>query len=134
MLPSCHGVAKKGGIEAAHQRHKVIMTPGKSVIWITTRKVRICPVGYRRFLPLDTVYNYNPLPAELTPEEQAYIIECTSQYLGRVHTDSPSILNIWLSLVLLAMSEVQWTQPEHKDFSRLPVGWIRSLNDWIIAE
>lgn len=34
---------EKGGIEAARQRHKVIMTPGKSVIWITTRKVRNLP-------------------------------------------------------------------------------------------
>lgn len=82
---------------------------------------------------MDTVYNYNPLPAELTPEEQAYIIGVQANIWGE-YIQTPEYFEYMAFPRLLAMSEVQWTQPEHKDFERLPVGWIRSLNDWIIAE
>lgn len=80
---------EKGGIEAARQRHKVIMTPGKKCyLDYYQESPEFAPLAIGGFLPLDTVYNYNPLPAELTPEEQALYNRCTSQYLGRVHTDS----------------------------------------------
>ena len=66
---------EKGGIEAARQRHKVIMTPGKKCyLDYYQESPEFAPLAIGGFLPLDTVYNYNPLPAELTPEEQAYII------------------------------------------------------------
>ena len=125
---------EKGGIEAAHQRHKVIMTPGKKCyLDYYQESPEFAPLAIGGFLPLDTVYNYNPLPAELTPEEQAYIIGVQANIWGE-YIQTPEYFEYMAFPRLLAMSEVQWTQPEHKTSSRLPVGWIRSLNDWIIAE
>ena len=54
------------------------------------------PLAIGGFLPLDTVYNYNPLPAELTPEEQAYIIGVQANIWGE-YIQTPEYLNIWLS-------------------------------------
>ena len=64
---------------------------------------------------MDTVYNYNPLPAELTPEEQAYIIGVQANIWGE-YIQTPEYFEYMAFPRLLAMSEVQWTQPEHKDF------------------
>ena len=48
------------------------MTPGKKCyLDYYQESPEFAPLAIGGFLPLDTVYNYNPLPAELTPEEQA---------------------------------------------------------------
>ena len=107
---------EKGGIEAAHQRHKVIMTPGKKCyLDYYQESPEFAPLAIGGFLPLDTVYNYNPLPAELTPEEQAYIIGVQANIWGE-YIQTPEYFEYMAFPRLLAMSEVQWTQPEHKDF------------------
>lgn len=107
---------EKGGIEAARQRHKVIMTPGKKCyLDYYQESPEFAPLAIGGFLPLDTVYNYNPLPAELTPEEQAYIIGVQANIWGE-YIQTPEYFEYMAFPRLLAMSEVQWTQPEHKDF------------------
>ena len=107
---------EKGGIEAAHQRHKVIMTPGKKCyLDYYQESPEFAPLAIGGFLPLDTVYNYNPLPAELTPEEQAYIIGVQANIWGE-YIQTPEYFEYMAFPRLLAMSEVQWTLPEHKDF------------------
>ena len=107
---------EKGGIEAARQRHKVIMTPGKMCyLDYYQESPEFAPLAIGGFLPLDTVYNYNPLPAELTPEEQAYIIGVQANIWGE-YIQTPEYFEYMAFPRLLAMSEVQWTQPEHKDF------------------
>ena len=68
---------EKGGIEAARQKHKVIMTPTTYVYFDYAQKKNDDSLVIGGFLPLEKVYNYNPLPAELTTEEQKYIISST---------------------------------------------------------
>lgn len=107
---------EKGGIEAARQKHKVIMTPGKKCYFdYYQESPEFAPVAMGGFLPLDTVYAYNPLPAELTPEEQAYIIGTQANIWGE-YIQTPAHFEYMAFPRLLAMAEVQWTQPEHKNF------------------
>lgn len=107
---------EEGGIEAARQKHKVIMTPGKKCYFdYYQESPEFAPVAMGGFLPLDTVYAYNPLPAELTPEEQAYIIGTQANIWGE-YIQTPSHFEYMAFPRLLAMSEVQWTRPEHKNF------------------
>ena len=66
---------EKGGIEAAKQKHDVIMTPNTYLYfdYYQAKDVDNEPFGIGGYLPLERVYSYEPMPASLTPEEQKYI-------------------------------------------------------------
>ena len=107
---------EEGGIEAARQKHRVIMTPGVRCYFDFYQSVpEEEPMAMRGFLPLDTVYAYDPLPAALTPEEQAYIIGTQANIWGE-YIQTPEHFEYMAFPRLLAMAEVQWTQPGQKDF------------------
>lgn len=107
---------EEGGIEAARQRHKVIMTPGaKCYLDHYQESPEFAPLAIGSYLPLDTVYGYNPLPAALTSEEQTYVIGVQGNIWGE-YIQTPEYFEYMAFPRLLAMAEVQWTQPEHKDF------------------
>lgn len=108
---------EEGGIEAARQKHTVIMTPGSTCYYDHYQESpEFAPLAIGGFLPLDTAYNYNPLPAELTPEEQSCIIGTQANIWGE-YIQTPEYFEYMAFPRLLAMAEVQWTQPDHKDFS-----------------
>ena len=105
-----------GGIEAARQKHQVIMTPGVRCYFDYYQAApEQEPMAMRGFLPLDTVYAYDPLPAALTPEEQACIIGTQANIWGE-YIQTPAHFEYMAFPRLLAMAEVQWTQPARKDF------------------
>lgn len=107
---------EKGGIEAARQKHKVIMTPGATCYYDHYQESpEFAPLAIGSFLPLDTAYNYNPLPAVLTPEEQGYIVGLQANIWGE-YIQTPEYFEYMAFPRLLAMSEVQWTQVENKNF------------------
>ena len=82
---------------------------------LLSREPRICSTGDRWFPSVDSVYFYNPLPAGLTTEEQSYIIGTQANIWGE-YIQTPEAFEYMAFPRLLAMSEVQWTQPEYKDF------------------
>jgi hexosaminidase len=65
----------EGGIEAVKQKHNVVMTPGDFCYLDqyqgTPSQEPLAGGGY---LPIEKVYSYEPTPAELTPEQQKYIL------------------------------------------------------------
>lgn len=107
---------EKGGIEAARQKHKVIMTPGNTCYFDHYQESpEFAPLAIGGFLPLDTVYAYNPLPAELNSEKQSYIMGVQANVWGE-YIQTFDYFEYMAFPRLLAMSEVQWTQPENKNF------------------
>ena len=105
-----------GGIEAAKQHHKVIMTPSKRCyLDYYQESPEYAPLAIGGFLPLDSVYTYNPLPAALTAKEQKYIIGVQANIWGE-YIQTPEYFEYMAFPRLLAMAEVQWTQPAYKDF------------------
>ena len=81
------------------------------------------------FLPLDSVYAYNPLPSKLNKEEQRYIIGTQANLWGE-YIQTPEYLEYMAFPRLLAMSEVQWTAVKNKDIQ----GFLRRLRknfDWL---
>ena len=64
-----------GGIEAAKQKHDVIMSPNTYLYfdYYQSKDVEQEPEAIGGYLPLERVYSYEPMPASLTPEEQKYI-------------------------------------------------------------
>lgn len=82
------------------------------------------PLAIGGYLPLSKVYSMEPVPAELTEEESKYIMGAQCN-LWTEYVVSPDHAMYMLLPRLAAMCEVQWMQPEAKnydDFSqnRLP--------------
>ena len=64
---------EKGGIAAAQQHHKVMMTPSSYVYFDHSQTNHDDSLTIGGFLPLDKVYNYEPVPKELNSDEAKYI-------------------------------------------------------------
>ena len=105
-----------GGIEAAKQHHNVIMTPTTYVYldYSQTKKEDSLTIG--GYLPLETVYNYEPLPAQLTDDEKKYILggqaNVWSEYMS-----TGNKVEYMIFPRLAAISEVLWSTKENKDWS-----------------
>ena len=116
---------EKGGIEAAHQKHKVIMTPHTYLYFdyyqSYDRKSEPLAIGGK--LPLERVYSYNPLPKELSAEEQKYIIGVQAN-LWTEYISTFKYAEYMLLPRLAALSEVQWSSADKRNYecflSRLP--------------
>ncbi len=116
----------QGGIEAARQHHHVVMTPSSHcyIDHYQLKKHDAQPLAIGGYTPVSKLYGLEPVPAELTEEERPYImgVQCN---LWTEYVLSPDHAMYMLLPRLAALSEVQWLQPEAKnydDFSanRLP--------------
>ncbi|GAB3914231.1 family 20 glycosylhydrolase [Larkinella knui] len=65
----------EGGLEAARQKHNVVMTPGE-FCYLDQYQGNPAqePLAGGGYMPIEKVYSYEPTPAELTPEQQKYIL------------------------------------------------------------
>ena len=115
----------EGGISAAKMGHDVVMTPTSDMYFDQSQtlasQLEEIPVG--GFINVMKVYSYEPLPASLTPEQQKHILGCQAnvwcEYMPEERIRQYQILPR-----LAALSEVQWTMPERKNYKdflkRLP--------------
>ena len=116
----------KGGIEAARQHHRVIMTPTDNcyIDYYQLKSQNAQPLAIGGYLPLSKVYGMEPVPAELTPEEGKYIIGAQCN-LWTEYVASPDHAMYMLLPRLAAMCEVQWMMPDAKNYenfcTRLPL-------------
>ena len=123
-----------GGIEAAKQKHDVIMTPNTYLYfdYYQAKDTENEPFGIGGYLPMERVYSYEPMPASLTPEEQQYIkgvqANLWTEYIATFSHAQYMVLPRWA-----ALCEVQWSTPDKKNYedflSRLP-----RLIKWYDAE
>ena len=111
---------EEGGITAAKQHHNVIMTPGKYVYFDHAQLQNEDSVTIGGFLPLDTVYNYEPVPKELSDAEAKYVLGAQgnvwTEYIGNNNK-----LEYMVFPRMSALSEVLWSPKEAKnlpDFRR----------------
>ncbi|MEQ1604324.1 MAG: family 20 glycosylhydrolase [Pyrinomonadaceae bacterium] len=107
----------KGGIEAAKAKHDVIMTP-----------TDYCYLDYGQgdpayellniggYLPLEKVYQFDPMPKELTADEQKYILGGQAN-LWTEYIETGDKLEYMAFPRMLAIAESVWSRPEDKDFA-----------------
>ncbi|MBQ7442445.1 MAG: beta-N-acetylhexosaminidase [Bacteroidaceae bacterium] len=123
IVMSWRGV--KGGIAAAREKHRVIMSPNSHcyIDYYQLKEQWNQPEGIGGYLPTSKVYGYEPLSDELTDEEKSYILG-PQVNLWTEYVAFPQHLFYMLLPRLDAISEVQWSQPGQKDFDdfcrRLP--------------
>jgi hexosaminidase len=123
---------EEGGIAAAQQKHKVIMTPGSNGLYIDHGQGKPSqePLSIGGNEPLSKIYSYNPTPDVLTADEQKYI-EGVQANLWTEYIPTDAKVEYMLLPRLMALSEVAWsplTNKNFKDFSetRLPghLAWL----------
>ncbi len=107
---------EKGGIEAAKQKHDVVMTPTDYCYFDYGQgDTKNEPINIGGYLPLSKVYGYNPTPKELSADQHNYILGAQ----GNVWTEylkTPEAVEYMVFPRMLALSEVVWTQPEQKSY------------------
>ena len=110
-------IGESGGIEAAHQHHDVIMTPNTYLYfdYYQSKKVEDEPLAIGGYLPIEKTYNYEPMPKELTEEEQQYIKGAPAN-LWTEYIPVFSQVQYMVLPRLGAAAEVQWTDPSKKDY------------------
>ena len=110
-------IGESGGIEAAHQHHDVIMTPNTYLYfdYYQSKKVEDEPLAIGGYLPIEKTYNYEPMPKELTKEEQQYI-KGVEANLWTEYIPVFSQVQYMVLPRLGAAAEVQWTDPSKKDY------------------
>ena len=107
-----------GGIAAAKQKHAVVMSPGKPCYFdhYQSREKEKEPLAIGGFNPLDSVYNYDPLPKELSSEENKFILGAQ----GNVWTEYITTFRQveYMSVPrMCALSEALWTGKEKKNYA-----------------
>ncbi len=114
-----------GGIEAARQHHDVIMSPNTYLYfdYYQTKDIEGEPDAIGGYLPLEWVYGYEPVPAILSPEEQAYV-KGVQANLWTEYIPVFSQVEYMELPRMAALAETQWSLREKKDYTnfleRLP--------------
>ena len=106
----------EGGIEAAKQPHRVIMTPTDYcyVDYYQLKDHDRQPPAIGYYLPLTKVYSFEPL-AGIPEAEQKYILGAQAN-LWTEYVAYPQHVFYMLLPRLDALSEVQWCRPDQKNF------------------
>ncbi|HMI05483.1 MAG TPA: beta-N-acetylhexosaminidase [Pedobacter sp.] len=106
---------EKGGIAAAKQKHMVVMTPENAMYFNHSQFLKEDSLTAAKFLPLSTVYSYEPVPAILTAEESKYIWGAQGN-LWSEYIASSAKAEYMLFPRLDALSEVLWSPRAKKDY------------------
>ncbi|MGN6249707.1 MAG: beta-N-acetylhexosaminidase [Ginsengibacter sp.] len=103
---------EKGGVAAATQHHNVIMTPQQYTYIQQPEETTNGEGG----LPLEKVYNYEPVPSELTSDEAKYVLGAQGCFWTE-YCPNMNDLEYKIFPRLSALSEVFWSPKESKDFN-----------------
>lgn len=115
----------EGGIQAAQMGHDVIMTPTTYCYfdYYQTTKTENEPLAIGGYVPLELAYSFEPAPDVLTPEQKKHIIGAQANLWTEYIAEASHVEYMTIPR-LAAMCEVQWTQPNKKNYknflTRLP--------------
>lgn len=115
---------ENGAIAAARQKHYAILSP-ESPFYLNHSQSRnedsVTQGGYN---PLESVYNYDPVPKALNEQEKTFILGAQGNMWSE-YLDNEKKLEYMLFPRISALSEVLWTTPSQKSWTgfeaRLPV-------------
>ncbi len=107
----------KGGIEAAKQKHDVIMTPTDFAYLDYGQgdpAYELLNIG--GYLPLEKVYQFDPVPKELSADEAKYVLGGQAN-LWTEYIETGDKLEYMAFPRMLAIAESVWSTPENKNFA-----------------
>ena len=107
---------ESGGIEAAKQHHKVVMTPGNYCYFDHYQSLdKNEPIAIGGFTPLEEVYSYNPTPEVLDEEEAKYIMGAQGN-MWTEYIPTGDLVEYMVYPRAIALAEVVWSQPEGRNY------------------
>jgi hexosaminidase len=116
VVMSWRGV--EGGIAAARAGHDVVMTPTSHTYfdYYQSKDQAREPLAIGGFLPLETVYSYEPIPAELEPQFAKHVLGAQAQVWTEYMPD-PKHVEYMAFPRLTALAEVVWSPKEGKEYA-----------------
>jgi hexosaminidase len=116
VVMSWRGV--RGGIAAARSGHDVIMAPTSHTYldYYQARDQATEPTAFNAFLPIDTVYAFEPVPAQLRGRAVRRVLGAQGQ-LWTEYMKTPAHVEYQAFPRMSALAEVVWTPKEQKDFA-----------------
>ena len=115
IIMSWRGI--EGGIEAARKGHDVIMAPCSHLYFDYYQSEDIAnePLCIGGYLPVERVFEFQPLPKELTPKQQKHIIGVQAN-IWTEYIASFSHVQYMAMPRMDALAELQWNNPQERDF------------------
>ena len=106
-----------GGVQAAKLRHNVVMTPNTYLYfdYYQSEDTQTEPLAIGSYVPLERVYDFEPVPDTLDNDSKKYILGAQANLWTEYISDFKQVEYMLLPR-LDALSEVQWTQPENKNW------------------
>ena len=119
----------KGGIEAARAQHDVVMTPTTHVYldYYQSKDQNAEPLAIGGFVPLETVYSFEPIPAELEPQYVKHVLGGQAN-VWTEYMPNPKKVEYMAFPRLTALAEVVWTPKERKDYANFLESAPRALD------
>jgi len=118
----------EGGIAAAKQKHKVVMTPGSHCYFDHYQgEPKNEPVAIGGYTTVEKVYSFEPTPKELTSEESKYILGAQ----GNVWTEymnTPEHVEYMIMPRMAALAEVVWGTSDTANYQNFQNRLIRHFS------
>jgi len=106
----------EGGIEAAKSGHDVVMTPGGYCYFDHYQgKPELEPLAFGGFTSLSKVYDFKPVPLELSKKEKKHILGAQANVWTEYITTEEKV-EYMVFPRLCAMSEVLWSEESVRDY------------------
>ncbi|WP_289053775.1 beta-N-acetylhexosaminidase [Carboxylicivirga marina] len=108
---------EKGAIKAARMGHKAVMAASKMTYFnrYQSRDRENEPLAHGHFLPLETVYHFNPVPDSLSSQEATYILGAQGQ-LWSEYIATADYMEYMALPRLCALSDVVWSNNSDRDY------------------
>lgn len=107
---------ESGGIEAAKEKHEVIMTPGSPVYFDHSQSENEDSVTIGGYNSLEKVYRYDPVPPALAGGYENYVLG-TQANVWTEYMAYPTKIQYMIFPRIAALSEVGWTVPSQKSWT-----------------
>jgi hexosaminidase len=106
-----------GGIEAAKSGHDVVMAPNDWTYFdhYQSRFREQEPLANGGYLPLKSVYAYEPVPASLSPQEAKHVMGAQCQ-LWSEYIPHPKQMEYMAFPRACALAEVVWSRKEQREY------------------
>jgi hexosaminidase len=108
----------QGGIAAAQAGHDVVMTPTSNTYfdYYQSQDQKHEPMAIGGFLPLETVYAYEPIPPALDSLQAKHVLGTQGQ-IWTEYQRTPKNVEFMVFPRLVALAEVAWTPRQLKNFA-----------------
>ncbi len=108
----------QGGIDAASAGHDVVMAPNSYLYldYYQSENRDAEPLAIGGFVPLEKVYSYEPVSAEIDAEKAHHVLGAQAQ-LWTEYIKTPAHVEYMAYPRLCALAEVTWTPAARKDYA-----------------